>query len=933
MSRIGRSIRLLVAVAAALVPVAVCGGSEPVDSHATSSVLRAQRLIHLFDFEEKVEVGKLGHYEKLPMGWYAMGRPDPSSDPNFLAQPLHQLLMRRAGFSRHSVVQFDGRQKTSGEFSLFLGLNDCNNGAFLEVGALPVIHGSDYQITAQVRTTDLKHARVRVTAYFVDDKGHRIDRSVVQTDRFQGHGQWRPVVIKLSGEEPAAAWIGLELELIQPDFDKDAALGKYQIVYQEVSGGAWFDDIAVWQLPHVEVRTQSPVNVIRAPHRPRLAMQVRDLTGQLLVAEVTIYDHRMEPVVVARRNVGAGEPTDWAWVPPLPGFGWYLVQMNVHGRDGREVKSALGQEGITHGRMAFLWLGQEDRHDRRQLQRFVLLADSVPHRQLQMLPQLMESAGLYGAVISCWDRSTQINTLKHRIALLDEVLHRLQDEQRRVTLSLGPVPGQLGEAINVDPHLPVSMFDESLDSSWWREFLVPITLRYGQHVRRWQLGNSRYADPFNQAREAQFYPNLERAFKSLTLSPTIILPWSTKIGRRPDQPKRSMLAMNVPQAIRPDQIDAAIRPWTGDLLNSLRLDLEMAPATMLAQKRRVEDLTLRMLYGWEASPHSLALHKPWTRSAENRRTTLMPDPLLGVFSTVGNRLAGRKVVGRFQPEPGLQTMILDGPRGGLLAAWNQSALPCEAYLKMYLGLDPWVVDVWGNRREPSFVDGRHEVVLGRTPLFVEHIDARLALFRAGFVVDRPFLESAQRTFQRSIRIQNPWSHPIAGQMRIIGPKNWTIRPRVKVFSIGAGEALDMPIAMRFPVSETAGAKKLVAHFEFSAETQYDVDVWAPMEVGLEYLEFGASLMRKHNESTGAIDAVVTHMITNKDDRPISLFAFSRLQGYERKEAIVTALQPGQTKIRCFTFADATEMLSKYDVRVGIREINGPAALNKILKTE
>ena len=56
-------------------------------------------------------------------------------------------------------------------------------------------------------------------------------------------------------------------------------------------------------------------------------MQVRDLTGQLLVAEVTISDHRMEQVVVERRNVGAGEPTDWAWVPPLPGFGWYLVQI------------------------------------------------------------------------------------------------------------------------------------------------------------------------------------------------------------------------------------------------------------------------------------------------------------------------------------------------------------------------------------------------------------------------------------------------------------------------------------------------------------------------------------------------------------------------------------------------------------------------------
>ncbi len=83
----------------------------------------------------------------------------------------------------------------------------------------------------------------------------------------------------------------MQIELIQDARRAETDRAKHQIDHEQVRGGAWFDDICVWQVPLAAVRTQSNVNVVRAPQRPQFTMQVRDLSGQSLTARLDIHDH------------------------------------------------------------------------------------------------------------------------------------------------------------------------------------------------------------------------------------------------------------------------------------------------------------------------------------------------------------------------------------------------------------------------------------------------------------------------------------------------------------------------------------------------------------------------------------------------------------------------------------------------------------------
>jgi hypothetical protein len=337
-----------------------------------------------------------------------------------------------------------------------------------------------------------------------------------------------------------------------------------------------------------------------------------------------------------------------------------------------------------------------------------------------------------------------------------------------------------------------------------------------------------------------------------------------------------------------------------------------------------------MVYAWEAGAAAMTLPRPWTL-ADDRTTRLLPDPLLGVFSTVTHRLAGRRAVGRLPLGPGLEAVIFDGKGGGMIVAWNRFASAEKAKIDMYLGERPVAIDVFGNREALTMFEGRHQLTLGATPIFIEGIDAQLALFRARFQIDEPFIESTQTVHHRSVTICNPWSRTITGRMRIAGPGAWEIQPRLTNFSIAAGESTTVPLAIKFPISETAGDKRLVAQFDFTADKRYQLDVSDDLMIGLRDVAFEANVVVLNNPDTGTRDALVSQLITNTGQRTISLYTFANLTGYTRQERLVSRLKPGQTVSRHFTFADAEAVMSTNRVRAGIRQANGPAVLTYILE--
>ncbi|MEM9916033.1 MAG: hypothetical protein AAF911_13850 [Planctomycetota bacterium] len=962
----------------------VLGGSL---AHAQINPLTPKRLVEKFDFEDMNDQGvKLGRGLALPPGWYPMGRPPQSRDPNFNRLPMHDGLSRRPGFPMHNLVRYSEiGDAASEDYSLHLAIDGGSAGAYLQVGALPAVPRSDYLVSGKVKTADLEHASARMRAYFVDAAGKRLETSTRVTPRIRTEGEWSEIELILPGEYAEAAYVGIELELVQPNSDPRHILGNQQIVLNDVTGHAWFDDISVWQLPHVQLSTGSPVNITRSNAGPFWDVSVRDLVGGKLTARVTVYDHNMNVVIQDRRPMGWGAPSKWRWTPKLPGYGWYLTELAVvegprsvrpsrDSPDGRSITiggmsenlsideaapppvnapvSASNLEQSTGSRViaqtynAVLWLPPGTGAVGADAERFAIVAEGMNKRQLKLLPELANVAGVGTVIMSAWSPETSLAGFDLRLNTLKETIGPLKNGGRRVELSFSPLPEELVHTRGVNTNLPAGVFGAPTD--FWMPYVQPILVRHGQRVNTWQLGSAQQP---GAAYLPDLGPTVDRVyqeFRHWTPAPILALPW------RVDQPARADVdnkhvgyAVQWPAGVTPDLLNDHIQQqgelgWASPSV-SRRLHLKPPAADAVPHAARVSDLALRMIHAWEQNQTGVAVPDLWARGLE-RRESLLPDPLLGVVANVSQRLAGYRAIGRLNlgeervgiiferkllGENEAQAMPEARLGEGMLVAWNVKAPASRSQLNMFLGDRPKVYDVWGNAQSLELgPNGEHTLELSETPVFVTGIDAKLALFRSSFVLNEPFVTSTQVPHVRSVRLTNPWPVTVSGRFTITGPETWTIKPHRHVFSIGPGRTLELPVALRFPINEVAGGKQLTADMEFTADRKYDVKFATPMELGLEGVRFEASLTLEEGAARSTVNASVTCIITNTGDESISLNVFAKLLGHARKERLIPRLDPGQAVIRQFKFTDAAPALSQSDIRLGVRETNGPAVLNK-----
>lgn len=882
------------------------------------------RLVHRFDFEATDSSGrKFGRAHELPRHWYVIGREAGTQAVSFRRQPLHQRLIEKPAFPRFTDVGFDDAHATSGDYSFHLGLNSGNAGAFLEVGALPAVPRSDYLVTARVRTDRLQRSRARLVAYFVDDQGQRIEASVRRTEPIDTGDTWTTVQARLEGTFDEAAWIGLELRLMQPRPQARHPLDEQQIVLKDVRGDVWFDDISIWQLPHIQVATQSPVNILRGDDRPRLRGEVRDMTGQALSATLTVYDHRRRAVAQQQRRVGAGAANQWRWQPDLPGYGWYLTELTVRERSA----DGSANEPIARRLGAFLWLPRAGPLHASDESRFGLVADSMPRERLSLLTELTDQTRLVNLVLSAWTRDTRAAKASSQQKRFSRAIKPLMLSSERLSMSFSPVPDALARRAGEEGNFTLRVLAKA--PKHWLPYVRAALHWHGQYVKRWQLGATGDDRAFFFPDLADTVARIDSRLKRLVPGPRVVLPWTLHQPPNEALPDSAMYTIDVPPAIHARQLDRYLKPWQ-DSERGYRLNLRQRPADVISHPQRVRQLALRMLYAWEADRPTMTLDKPWTRAME-RRHAILPDPLLGVFATTAQRLAGRRVIGRLPIGEGMEAMILDGPRGGMLAVWNRSAPPDRAELHMHLGQSPTAIDVWGNRRELQGDEaGKHRLRVKKTPTFITGIDPELAMFRAGFAITEPFIESRQTPHHRRLRLTNPWQHTITGEVRFTGPKNWTIRPGQHSFSIPAGQTKELPVTFSFPISAVAGDKQLGAEVEFSAQRQYHISTGAPMQLGLENVKFEPTLAVEA-QADGTSDVIVNAVITNQGEEPLGLYVFANIPGRRRKERLVAQLEAGESVIRRFQFDDAAGAARRSAVRTGLRETNGPAILNKVLR--
>jgi len=461
----------------------------------------------------------------------------------------------------------------------------------------------------------------------------------------------------------------------------------------------------------------------------------------------------------------------------------------------------------------------------------------------------------------------------------------------------------------------------------WISYLAPTLMRQGHQISRWQLGPLDRPEAFFTRGVVGLMQQIRTELRELAPNPQLILPWRLDQQRLPSLPDSIRYAITVPTGVDASLMEKHLEQWRSPSSDVL-LHFELPDARQMPHDRRVAHTALRLILAWESQPREMMISSPWTEQAQPT-DVLLPDPLLGVFANTARRLSGYRALGRLSVGDGMVCVVFNGPHGAMLAAWNEHAKPGRDQLGMSLGESPQVIDVWGNRRPLPLSDGKHQLRLTQTPQFIEGVDSHLAAFRMLFRLDNPRILSHHTPHKRVLTVANPWPHRMSGSLRFNGPEGWSTQPHVHHFTIPPGKSIELPITLKFPLSEEAGAKQLSAKATFSAGDEYDIEVATPMSLGLDNITYEATMAVEPNASGGE-NVVVVAVITNTGDEPVSLNTFANLQGHMRQERLIANIQPGETIVRRFTFENAQDQARQFPVRAGVRQVRGPAVLNKRL---
>ena len=883
----------LALTAAPVIAVAAVVDAAPLTMGPVADLSSLARQLRHFDFEE----AETAPYT-MPHNFYRYVAPD-------------------QGFPRFGSMRLSQTAAHSGRWSFLFELDGGSLSARVPTAVIPILPGSDYLVSAWVRTENLSHAAAQVVVRLYDIEHDAIPESRTVSPLLRTDGAWQHVLIDVYGDSDRAADLVLELQVLQPQ--QHAGLREGQPRPGDIAGRVWFDDVTVWQQPRIEISTGAPGNVIAAPNEVVLDIMIRDATTEDLTARVAVIDIDGHELRVENHDLPRGS---WRHTLRLGAIdaGWYRALVEV--RNDTRIVGAYSLDLVVVSRDA------TPRRDRRL---GVVLAAPTTSEGLQLTRTLARHLGARGTVLPIPHDAAALGPDGGHTALRrtgEQMLRRGAE----LTIALPGLTDALMRIEQLDPNRVRALIKAD-------EGLTDLLMSFGLVVPRWLLtpGADRTAGGHAALGSAVLLPDEQLramvdaaagALGDFVPDPVILVPWSAEYDLAPLAAPHGYW-INIPSFIGPDVIAEYAAQWPIGT-QAVYTTFERLDARSHTPDQRVVDLMLRTLSGWRAGLPHMAITSPW--SHDGPRGTVVPDPAFGVWRALADRLDGRRFAGELPVAAGVRCWILTGddPDDTALVAWNEQARPQDAALRMLLADGPVdVVDAFGNRRTTLPVDGVHHIPLTARPVFVEGVDPRLARFRASFRITPEYLTARHQVHEAEVLLGNPWNDTISGTIRLRPPAGWRITPRIHTFSIRPGGQARLPISLVFTNNLLTGSTFAEARIELVADRAYSLGLRAPLEVGVKDLEFIAYWHRDRSREDST-DLIITESVTNTGDTEVTLTAFVSAPGLSRQRRSIAGLQPGQTATRTFRLADGARLLPGRRIRIGVIRQDG-ARLNRILE--
>ncbi|USN99247.1 MAG: hypothetical protein H6810_00800 [Phycisphaeraceae bacterium] len=870
-----------------------------------------------FDFEEQNT-----NPTDLPRSWIRA-----QNDPPLRVRP---------GFPLWNRAQLDYTVSAAGAGSVRLPTRGGSASLLLDPGVVPVFPDADYVVTAKVRTDGVTHARARMVVRLLDADGKPLAASGVSSDPVETRGLWRDVLVHIPGNEPAAASLQIELLLEQPGPTGELPFEDLEVVPEDFTGAAWFDEIEVIQVPRVELWTRWPGNLVPSIDRPEVSLFLRDLVGRPLdvVFEAADLDG---DIVDSRALVFDGGRLEQTWTPKLPVLGWYRVRVKVS-QDGAPVGSAFTD---------LVWrspgLG-DTQGAGRPVDSFSLSFASAPTESLGALGDLALASGTSRVIAELWYGGEPADHA--RSAALVDLTNRLTPVNRELGII---VPGLPPEISNVRGArgLLAAITDGTHDGAKW---LDPLLVDLGHRVRWWRLG------ALGEALDASLLPDLDAAVgrvRGLVPGAVLELPWSPFNQIAPGMVAPGLaVSQDLGPGVPPDEVGAVLGDFLSlaDQAGSGGWDVPRHTSGFAAQDAdrvgigpSLDAMLRRAVNTWttvgsDTRGRTLRLDDGW-RWQGGRRAQFMPNPSAAAWLTLIEMLNNRQAEPLERVAPGVEGVLLSprigAPRGtsSIAVLWPAADSPEPDRVSLLVADGPVrLIDKFGNALavEPGEIEPTavrtHRMPWAGGLVYVDGVDPDLMRFAASVHAEPPLIETRTEPQSLDLVLSNPWPSAIHGRYFVVEPgglsegdvrsrdRAWDIKPRQGAFGIDPGETVRLPIEFEASAGVDAGTSPLVVDLDLTAPTVTGLmRIERRVEVGLKDITMNLS----YRYSPDGRDIAVFAEITNTGPQTQVVHVYASATGYARQRSAPTPLTPGQQVVKAFSFEGGRAALAGQDIGVGL----------------
>jgi hypothetical protein len=915
-------------------------------------------VLRIFDFEER----RLGNVEDLPMNWLKVEGPG-----------LPHYVSGRLTTDRHR----------SGTHSFRL---DLDGGSLLyryPQGLIPVQPSSHYRVEVWCQTTVMPNARACLTAYCTDQDGHPIASTVRHSDLYtaaRDDDPWTQLGVDVTADSPDAAWLVVELGLLQPALYARTSLGSHALFPQDIQATAWFDDVSIAEVPMVSLRTERPGNIFRRSDPPRMIAAISDrftddLSARLVLRdaqgrEVYQYDGALDMAAAQtlssrRKRLTLSLPTN------LPA-GWYEATLRMSSRG-----QSLG------ARTASLVVLADDPGEPDPDPRFGAVATALSPADWGELPDVLACTGLGRVKIAVWTAAA--DAARAAPVQFDSLLERLRDAQITPDAALLGLPPEIAAVTGSSGFASLLRADISV----WQPQLSFLVARHAGYFGDWQMGDDGDPSFVQDARIRQAYDRVHQEFAHLVQRPEPAMPWPAWFELDSKSPGALAVYIN------PDIVPSQIPLYLSDLHDhGMAAPASMAPSASIAppeppaagavsgqpaaaagrgadgrpfsvylvpldrarygRDAQIADFAKRIAYSLAAGAQRIDVPLPYDvqdeptapspsaapaagnpggagsdaadDSAEVSQPLSRPQELFLVLRTITNTLSRAEYRGQVPIADGVEAFLFERDGRGILMIWDKTKGSQPRRVALQLSDQPTRLDLWGNSvpllaSNDDRTSGSVTVELGPTPIFLLNVDPHVAELRASLALDNDHIESSFEPHNRRIRFTNTFGQTLNGELRLRPPPGWTLTPQSISFSLRPGQTLDRQLTIEFPFNSTAGLKQIDARFKLQAEQ--DLDFTVPLVLHLGLSDVGVQTVAVRQGS----DLIVQQFITNYGQTQLDYTAFAICPGRPRQERLVIGIDPGATVIKKYRFVDVP-VGGGLKIRTGLKENTGPRMYNE-----